>query len=68
MRAAVVETVTGNVLNIIVAAPDDACPYDGAFLVTLDDASPVGIGWAYVDGQFTDPTPASDLPPRRDRI
>jgi hypothetical protein len=56
MIAAVVDEVTAQVVNIIVADADSDVSYPGTFLVNVTDAF-CGIGWAYdsVSGSFNNP-------------
>ena len=57
MRAALVNSSTNLVDNVIVADPAvDPAP-EGFLLVALADDSTVSIGWIYNNDTFTDPNP-----------
>lgn len=56
MRCAVVLISTGEVVNIIVADPNDPAP-DDCELIALPDNSPVSIGWYWNGTEFYNPNP-----------
>jgi len=64
MRSAVIDSVTGAVLNIIVADPAvDASPDAGTYLLVIPDELGVDTSWTIVDGQFVAPERPPALPP-----
>lgn len=61
MRAAVVDTETNTVLNVIVAdANSDPAPA-GSFLINLEEETQCAPGWIFdpVAGTFTEPSATS---------
>lgn len=62
MRAALVNSSTNLVDNVIVADPAvDPAP-EGFLLVAIPDDSPVSIGWTYDGSAFADPNPPPPEP------